>query len=206
MATATMASEAPPAAPTVEDLEEEARRKRRRRWETAVHEAAHIIVSKVLAEESGLPVGHIGAFLLPGGGGLAYPARGLSKLDSTIAIAAGPASLPIARRYGPPRGKVAPITETQAPEGISLSAFAGVAHDHEQGISDRELVAVFCTRSHTGPTAWSGMWRKVYAKVREILHDPARKREILVVGRHLYRHGCVLPSEIEGIIAGAIAS
>lgn len=187
-----------PAAPPELDLE----RERQERWRLSVHESAHLVVSLVLAEEGCLQPGLVGAFLLPGGG-LSYPAwKDFSKLDTAIVSAAGPASSPIARKYRPPRGEVAPISAVNPPEGISVGTFSGIAADHAGGIPDAELVKVYCTSTNSGPTAWAGRWRMVHAMTRKILRE--HRQEILAIARALFRSGAVLPSEIEGILAGTM--
>jgi hypothetical protein len=187
-----------PAAPVAPDpVEEEGRW----RYETACHEAGHLIAARVLAEEAGLPVSPGGAAaLLPGGGGLTYAVRrrDSSKFDSAVLAAAGPAAGALARRTRPPRGEVAALTEAQPPGGLSPATYSGVVAAYEAGgVSDAETVRAYCTASIQGPHVWASRWRTVHATARRLVRE--HRREILAVAGVLYLRGIILPSEIENI-------
>jgi len=152
------------------------------RWVTAVHEAGHIVATRLLGGRS------VGAVLFSAGGGAAYVDE-LGTFEAALMTACGPAAECLADLHSPP--DVADRGELPVAETIDRDAAEDLRAD--LGPSDDRRIAEWAI---TGCEAEPDRWARRHAWIHREAYLLVRRHEhaILAVASELYAHGVAGPS------------
>lgn len=153
-----------------------------RRWVTAVHEAGHIVATRVLGGRS------VGAVLFSAGGGAAYVGE-LGAFETALMTACGPAAECLAEVHSPPdvadRGNL-PVAET-----IDCDAAEELRAD--LGPSDDRRIAEWAITGHEAePDRWARRHAWIHREAELLVRR--HERAILAVASELYARGVAGPS------------
>ncbi len=165
---------------------------REQRWQTSLHESAHLTIARALNTWDCSCM----ASVLPGGGGLCQLPEGLSKRSVAISIAASTYSAPLAERHPIPRmPRRKPSAAPSVDESTGRKIVEVQAEDFDalpERNTDAELVAAYCVHRYEseGWTTWKERFEDVHGEARRLVEKHEAK--IVATATHIFRFGGIL--------------
>jgi hypothetical protein len=162
-----------------------------RRWITALHESAHVVVAQRLNRWNT----RCRAVVLPSGGGFASLPLGTTRHSWIVAVAAGKLGEKLSKRFRPPRTAPRPAppmpTELQ-PEiaAIRANALAEIRQEEFRSLAknDEQILAEHCIEFEPGnPRDWQLRFREIHREARELVQK--HRLAIRDLARKLYIDG-----------------
>jgi hypothetical protein len=210
--TMATASSPAPAAPADRDREEEVLAWT---WFCAVHEIGHAVGILVISAEMGIrPPAQTIIAIADRAIALEWATSSVPfcERDKAVISACGPAAESLSRRFKRPRVRPVDTTIDTTPEAVrageTIARLETTFHVFDgHGPTDQEAVRSYCCATASGPAAWSGRWRTVHRRARQIVK--ANRRLIVALARELFSKGVLRNPDIEriaGTIAGTIRS
>jgi len=163
------------------------------RWRLALHEAAHGIVGRLLADD-GLGVG---AAISTAGPGRCWCPMPDNPLLAALVFAAGPAGEALAASHAPP-DEPPDARQSEAADGLLAEVLTAEKSGAElKAPDDTATVAAFAGRFSAERVQWNGLYLTMLNAARALVED--HSAEIVALARRLFREGLCVHRSATGV-------